>query len=230
MKYAAQILSASNLPRKEVVLISDFQRVGWGRHDDVRLPAGTAMTTVDVGGATDEDLAVTQVSTDRDAAGDRDLVTVTARVTNVGTAPRTVEATLDLGGRAVETKKLTIAPKGVAAGPFLADRDSAAGHARHGPHHTDSLAANDEFNLALLAPGVEAVSVLVQCLARFKPRANQSLYVRRALGINDRPAFHIDIRPAADRAARLRLLHAHARLHGARRSAAARRSARSPAA
>jgi len=29
LKLAAQILSASNLPRKEVVMISDFQRVAW---------------------------------------------------------------------------------------------------------------------------------------------------------------------------------------------------------
>lgn len=192
VKYAAQILSASNLPRKEVVLISDFQRVGWGRHDDVRLPAGTAMTTVDVGGATDEDLAVTQVSTDRDAAGDRDLVTVTARVTNVGTAPRTVEATLDLGGRAVETKKLTIAPKGVAQARFSPTAIPAAATRGTVRITHDSLAANDEFNFTL-APG-EAVSVLVVQPA--KPRANQSLYVRRALGIGDRPAFHVDVKAA----------------------------------
>src|ERR1035437_1126537 len=31
LKLAAQILSASNLPRKEVVMISDFQRIAWGR-------------------------------------------------------------------------------------------------------------------------------------------------------------------------------------------------------
>ena len=30
LKLAAQVLSASNLPRKEVVMISDFQRVAWG--------------------------------------------------------------------------------------------------------------------------------------------------------------------------------------------------------
>src|ERR1035437_2957098 len=118
LKLAAQILSASNLPRKEVVMISDFQRVGWARRDDVQLPAGTAMTTVDVGGTQGADLAVTEVSTDRDRAGDRDRVTVTARVTNLGAAARTIDATLDLGGRAAETKHLTVPPKGVAQARF----------------------------------------------------------------------------------------------------------------
>jgi hypothetical protein len=192
VKYAAQILSASNLPRKEVVLISDFQSVGWGRRDDVRLPPGTAMTTVDVGGGADDDLAVTQVSTDRDAGGDRDRVTVTARVTNVASAVRTVEATLDIGGRAVETKKLTIPAKGVAQARFSPAAIPAAATRASVRISRDSLAANDEFNFTL-APG-EAVSVLV--LEPLRPRANESLYLRRALEIGDRPTFHVDVKPA----------------------------------
>jgi hypothetical protein len=191
IKLAAQILSASNLPRKEVVMISDFQRVGWGRRDDIQLPAGAQMTTVDVGGAAPPaDLAVTQVSTDRDRVGERDRVTVTARVTNVGAAPRTVDVTLDLGGRAVETKKLTVPPKG-------------AGQARFAPNAVpttatrgtvrithDSLPQNDAFNFTL-TPG-EAVSVLVVQPA--KARTNQSLFVSRALAIGDKPAFHVDVK------------------------------------
>lgn len=192
LKYAGQVLSSSNLPRKEVVLISDFQNAGWGRHDDVRLPAGTAMTAVDVGGGRDDDVAVTQVSTDRDAAGDRDRVTVTARVTNVGGTPRTVEATLDLGGRAIETKKLSIAAKGVAQARFSPTAIPAAATRGTVRITHDSLEANDQFNFTL-APG-EAVSVLVVQPA--KPRTNQSLYLRRALEIGDRPAFHVDVRSA----------------------------------
>ena len=190
LKYAAQVLSSSNLPRKELVLISDFQNVGWGRHDDVRLPLGTVMSTVDVGGGSDDDLAVTQVSTDRDAAGGRDRVTVTARVTNVGSSARTVEATLDLGGRAVETKKLTVAAKSVAQARFSPTAIPAAATRGTVRITHDSLAANDEFNFTL-APG-EAVSVLVVQPSR--ARANQSLYLRRALEIGDRPAFHVDVR------------------------------------
>src|ERR1019366_1090600 len=49
---------------------------------------------------------------------------------------------------------------------------------------------NDSFNFTL-APG-EALSVLVVQPA--KPRANQSLYLSRALSIGDRPAFRVDVK------------------------------------
>lgn len=192
LKYAGQVLAASNLPRKEVVLISDFQSSGWGRHDDVRLPQGATMTTVDIGGGADEDLAVTQVSTDRDAAGERARVTVTARVTNVGTVQRKVDATLDIGGRAVETRSLTVAPKSVAQARFAPVAIPTAATRGTVRITHDSLSANDEFNFTL-APG-EAVSVLM--VEPAKPRANQGLYLRRALEIGDRPVFHVDVRPA----------------------------------
>ena len=159
LKLATQILSASNLPRKEVVMISDFQRVGWGRRDDIQLPAGTAMSTVDVGGEQSADLAVTQVSTDRDREGERDRVTVTARVTNVGATSRTVDATLDIGGRAVETKNVTVPAKGVAQARFSPNAIPTAATRGTVRITHDSLPQNDAFNFTL-APG-EAVSVLV---------------------------------------------------------------------
>ena len=190
LKLAAQILASSNLPRKEVVMISDFQRVAWGRRDDVQLPAGAAMTTVDVGDGQSADLAVTQVSTDRDRAGDRDRVTVTARVTNTGAAPKSVDVTLDLGGRAVETKALTVPARGVAQARFAPNAvPSTATRGTVRITH-DSLPQNDLFNFTL-APG-EAVSVLV--VQPSKARANQSLYLSRALAIGDRPAFHVDVK------------------------------------
>jgi hypothetical protein len=190
LKLAAQILSASNLPRKDVVMISDFQRVAWGRRDDVQLPAGAAMTTVDVGVAQSSDLAVTRVSTDRDRAGDRDRVTVTARVTNVGAAARTVDATLSLGGRAVETRKLTVPAKGVAQARFSPNAVPASATRGTVRITHDSLPQNDEFTFTL-APG-EAVSVLV--VQPSKARASQSLYLSRALAIGDRPAFRVDVK------------------------------------
>jgi hypothetical protein len=190
LKLAAQILSASNLPRKEVVMISDFQRVAWGRRDDVRLPAGAVMSTVDVGGGRSADLAVTQVSTDRDRVGDRDRVTVTARVTNTGAAARTVEATLDIGGRAVETRSVTVPATGTAQARFSPSAVPAAATRGTVRITHDSLAANDSYNFTL-APG-DAVSVLV--VRPSKPRENESLYLRRALEIGDRPAFHVDVR------------------------------------
>ena len=46
LKLAGSLLRRSNLPRREVVLISDFQRSGWSPGDGLRLPAGTVLTPV----------------------------------------------------------------------------------------------------------------------------------------------------------------------------------------
>jgi Aerotolerance regulator N-terminal/von Willebrand factor type A domain len=196
LKLAAQILSASNLPRKEAVLISDFQSVGWGRRDDIQLPAGAVMTTVDVSSGQPSDLAVTQVATDRGhetTAADRDRVTVTARITNVGAAARAVEATLELGGRAVEAKQVTVPSKGVVQVRFAPNAIPAAPTRGTVRITHDSLPQNDAFNFTL-APG-EAVSVLV--VEPNAARANQSLYLSRALSIGDRPAFKVDVKAEA---------------------------------
>ena len=40
LKLASQIISASTLPRREVVLISDFQKVGWANRNEITFPAG----------------------------------------------------------------------------------------------------------------------------------------------------------------------------------------------
>ena len=46
LKVAGTIVVESTRPRKEVVLISDFQKNGWAPSDDQRLPAGTTFTPV----------------------------------------------------------------------------------------------------------------------------------------------------------------------------------------
>ncbi len=46
LKLAGSILSESALPRREVVLITDFQRGGWQGGDGVRLPDGAVLTPV----------------------------------------------------------------------------------------------------------------------------------------------------------------------------------------
>ena len=190
VKLASQILAGSNLPRKEVVIISDFQKIGWARRDEMRVPPGTVVTPVDVSQRDEPDMAVTQVTTDRDRGNGRDRVTVAARLTNVGSAPRTVDATLALGGRDVETKHVTAPPSGavqVSFSPMGVPTAATRGTVRI-TH--DSLPQNDVFHFTL-AQG-EAVSVLLVEPAR--PRANASLFVSRALAIGDKPAFRIDVK------------------------------------
>ncbi len=193
LKFAGQMLAGSNLPRREVVLISDFQKNGWGAHDDVQLPAGTVVTPVDVSSRQTADVAVAQVTTDRDTtAGGRDRVTVAARLTNVGPAPKTVDATLVLGGRDIEAKRVTVPATGALQVRFTPQPIPTSATRGTVRITHDALPEDDAFNFTL-APD-EAVSVLV--VQPTTPRRNQSLYIARALAIGDRPPFHVDVKAA----------------------------------
>ncbi|MGH7688588.1 MAG: BatA domain-containing protein, partial [Gemmatimonadaceae bacterium] len=197
LKFAGQMLAGSNLPRRQVVLITDFQKVGWAQRDQVELPAGTVITPVDVSEKTVSDMAVTQVTTDRDtAAGSRDWVTVAARITNVGRESVTVAAVLSLGGRDIQARRVTVPASGatqVQFAPQAIPTTATRGSVRIGH---DALPENDTFRFTL-APD-EVVSVLV--VEPNHARRNQSLFVSRALGIGNRPRF--DVRVKAENALR----------------------------
>ena len=189
---ASRMLDGSNLPRREIVIISDFQQNGWVRRDEVRVPTGTAVTTVDVGQGDTPDVAVARVTADRSRDGDRFNVAVAARLTNTGRAARTVSATLDVGGRTVDTQRATVPARGAAEVRFAATRvptGATRGTVRIPP---DALKANDALHF-VVAPD-EGVSVLV--IEPAGARANQSLFLRRALAIGDRPSFRVDVKRA----------------------------------
>jgi hypothetical protein len=190
LKLASQIIGASTLPRREVVLISDYQKVGWANHNEVVFPRGTVVTPVDVGAAGSSDVAVSQVTTDRDSAGQRDRVTVAARLINTGGAPRTVSATLAIGGRDVETKRVAIeasSAQQVAFASIAIPTGATKGLVRITP---DSLTQDDVLDFTI-APD-EAVPVLI--IEPSNPRENQSLFLSRALAIGDRPSFRVDVK------------------------------------
>src|SRR5690349_22760432 len=44
LKLASQIISASTLPRREVVMISDYQKVGWANRNEITFPKGTTIS------------------------------------------------------------------------------------------------------------------------------------------------------------------------------------------
>jgi hypothetical protein len=194
LKLASQIVTASSLPRREVVLISDFQKIGWTSRNEIGFPPGTVITPVDLGGPTAADIAVSQVTTDRDSTGERDRVTVAARLVNTGSAAKTVSAVLAIGGRDVQTKSVNVPPRGtmqVAFAPIAVPSGATKGSVHVTP---DSLPQNDVLNFTI-APD-EAVPVLV--VEPASPRQNQGLYLSRALAIGDRPAFRVDQKNVGD--------------------------------
>ncbi|HKN64748.1 MAG TPA: BatA domain-containing protein [Gemmatimonadaceae bacterium] len=198
LKLASQILAASNLPRREVVLITDFQRRGWAVRDEIAFPTQTTLTNVDVaaGDTALADAAVADVSVQRNE-GERDRAVIAARLTNTAAAAvDNADVTLEINGRVAETKRTTIPARGatqVRFAPIAIPNGTSAGLVRFtaaAPPRANSIAADDRYYFTI-APDA-GVSVLL--VEPSTPRANQSLYLTRALAIGDRPSFRIDVR------------------------------------
>ncbi len=191
LKLAEGILEESTLPRREVVLITDFQRVGWeGDDDDVRLPDRTTLTHVDLSAEETANTAVTSVILTRDYTGERERVAAAARLTNTGEEERTVDVALELNGRQLERKSVTLRPNGastVAFEGFALPAGISRGTVRAGD---DGLARDNVFHFVLSAG--QALTVLV--VEQPNAPASRSLYLRRALAIGDRPPVRVEVK------------------------------------
>src|SRR5262249_35993062 len=83
LKLAASIVGESPLPRREVILISDFQRQGWRGAEGVHLPDRTTLTTVPItGDEASANVSVTPVALEHTTFVNQQRVTVTAGATN----------------------------------------------------------------------------------------------------------------------------------------------------
>src|SRR5580704_1589388 len=62
LKLAESILSRSSVKRREAILISDFQKVGWTSSDDAHFPEGMTLTTVSVATSATSNVSVPSVT------------------------------------------------------------------------------------------------------------------------------------------------------------------------
>ena len=190
--FASTILAETELPRREVVLITDFQRSGWTADSDARLPAGTTVTPVDVSDANPSDVAVANVALQRSSDASRERVTATARLTNIGEQLETRGVSVALNGRALETRQVSIPAKGAAAVTFAAFALPEGSSRVVISAEADALSANDSA-FASVMPG-EATDVLI--VEDVAAATNTSLYLRRALELGDDPPFRISVAKA----------------------------------
>jgi hypothetical protein len=201
MRYAARLLSTSPLPRRELVVISDFQRNAWDTDaaeiGSIRLPGGTAVTPIVIG-ADDalENVTVAQVEIQRSVAEGRERVSPTARVARRGgDDPREVPVTLELDGRAVETRTLTLGANESGTVQFAAVTLPATGTLRATVRTpADDLTIDDAFNFVLSAD--QGVGVLIVEGPNVTSAA--SFYLERALAIGTNPGFRTTVRRAGD--------------------------------
>lgn len=191
LKVAGSILAESSLPRREVVLISDFQRGGWRGEEGARLPAGTTVRPVPL--TSDADLAnvsVTAVSLARSTFSNQERVAVTAVVVNRSTrSVRGGRIALEVGGRAIQTERFDVEAASSTSVTF--DPVTLAGTFMRGTVRAgdDALATDNLFHF-VVSPA-QPVRVLV--LDR-GGTGGGALYLTRALAIGDAPRFDTTVR------------------------------------
>jgi hypothetical protein len=187
LKVAGGILSETTLPRREVVLISDFQKGGWRGEEGIRLPQGTVVTPVLIGGSNDQvNVSVTGVSLARSTFSDQERVAVTAVVTNRSDKPvASGTLTLDVNGIKHGSKPVQLDPHGsgkVDFEPLLVGNGDKKATVTLSQ---DALAADNTFNF-IISP-TEPVHVTVVD----RGTGDSGLYLARALSVGNAPRFEV---------------------------------------
>ena len=192
LKVAQSILDQSQRPRREAILISDFQKVGWEGTQDIRFPAGARLTPAPVTDGATSNVAVSSVAFQRGDFSGQERVTLTAGLQNKSEKPAAgVEIALDLNGRQVQSQRITIeanASGSVTFQPFVLPSAMMRGTVRAA---TDALPRDNNFYFTL-SPG-RPVSILI--VERAGAGRDLSLYLARALGIGRQPPFKLDVKP-----------------------------------
>ena len=188
LKLAGSIASESALPRREVILISDFQRAGWQGAEGVRLPDRVVLTPVPIGEAETANVSVTPVSLQRTTFSEQDRVTVTGGVTNHGSkALPNLEMRLEIDGRVVQTEHVAVEPNSSASvtfAPFTPATRDTRGTVRIA---SDALVLDNAFNFTVSPK--EPVRIIIA--ERPGATRDASLYLSRALALGEAPAFDI---------------------------------------
>ena len=190
LKLAGSLLAESLLPRKEIIVVSDFQRGGWQPDDTLRMPGGTTITPVVVGGGQGASLALTPVALMRSRdAGQPERVTVTAGVLNrTSTAATNVPIQLEIDGRVVQDLKISAGPNAsstVSFAPLTITQPNTRAVVRLGTQgqSVDALSRDNVFNFVLTP------SAPVRVMTVSQGSADATLYLSRALAIGEAPRF-----------------------------------------
>jgi hypothetical protein len=198
LRLAQSLLLRSTLPRREVVLISDFQKSGWERREEVGLPEGATITPISVGVAGTSDLAVTSVVFQRASFSGEERVSVVAGLTNRSAEPvANLPVTLELDGRAVGSRNVSIEPNASASVTFppvtVADAN-VRGTISAG---ADDLPANNVFHFVLSPSRPLSVLVIQGEGTAMTGPGSPSLFLATALETSQSPPFAIDVLTAA---------------------------------
>jgi hypothetical protein len=192
LKVAGSILADSTLPRREVILISDFQRGGWRGEEGARLPQGSILTPVPVTGSEDKsNVSVTAVSLARSTFSNQERVAVTAGLTN--RSQRAVTGgtiTLEFDGIKHGTQPVNLEPGAsgsVAFEPVTVRSRNTRGTVKVSD---DALVTDNAFHFVISPAEPVRVTVID------RGSAAAGLFLSRALSVGEAPRFETVTRQA----------------------------------
>jgi hypothetical protein len=182
------ILSDTTQLHRHVVLISDFQRIGWGDHELPRLPSATTLTQIDVGGDSTADVAIAQVNVQYDTSGGHERAAVEARVINRSATPIThYPVTFVLNGRDMQTQQVDCSAHGVTTvtfTPVSTPPGTSRGIVRIAK---DALEADNSFSFLVTRQPTLPVLII-------EPPDGSTVtgpYLMRALALRHQLSFHV---------------------------------------
>jgi hypothetical protein len=192
LKLAGSILSESALPRREAILISDFQRGGWQGGEGVRLPDGAVLTPVPISDSGKPNVAIAPVSLQQSEFQGQQRVIVTTGAVNHTDAPASADVTLEIDGRGIQTRRVAVAARGSASTTFdpvtVAERN-----VRATVRLADDALARDNVFHFVVSPQDPVIVVIGE---RSGAQRTSSLYLSRAVAVSESPRIDARIRQA----------------------------------
>lgn len=193
---ATRLLNNSDARQREVLLLSDFQSNADDPNDTLKLPPGVTLTSAaEAIEATAGNATVSTLSLNSKRLNQQDIVELSAQISNTGDqAIDQLTVHLELDGRQIEQRRIGLDTAETASLSF--DLAPASGAAVEGVLRiadsvpTDALPQDDEYYFVLLP----APKLPVLVVENFGARANQSLFLQRALELSKKPGFQIDIK------------------------------------
>ncbi|MEE2776496.1 MAG: BatA domain-containing protein [Acidobacteriota bacterium] len=192
LKLARKLCVESKQPRQEVVLISDLQRIGWDRSEDVGLPPGVEVSHVDVAEgrtAASGNFALSGLVLERDRSAGLERIGAQVRVHRRGGEGRAlVPVTLMVDGRELQTLDVDLSPEGselVAFSPFSVP----PGIGRITLEVTGDSLEFDNKLFFVVSRGQTLSVLLVDQTRRGSQRSG--LFVQQALGLGQEPAISV---------------------------------------
>ncbi len=198
LRLAQSLLLRSALPRREVVLISDFQKAGWERREEIGLPEGATITPISVGEPGPSDFSVSSVAFQRGSFSGEERVAVVAGLTNRGAAPVTnLAVTLELDGRVVGSQAVSIEPNASASVTFPPVTVAEANVRGTVAAGTDDLSANNTFRFVLSPSRPLSVLVIQGEGTTMTGAGSPSLFLTTALETSQAPPFAVEVLTSA---------------------------------